>query len=496
MKRHTQNILAVFGSDAVVRLIGFVTTAFMARVLDPASFGTVSFGMAVLSYGVLFSSPGLHIIGAVKVADRTVAPSQLVRTITSLRAVLAMLFCAGSAAVFFFGAPGGLGAVAFFFSCVLLPISFQLEWYFQGKESLAVTGIGKMAASLIFASALILALSPVNFHWFVPLCYAVGMTAQAVILWLAYMRSRQAAHVRAHDVNQAIAHGEPAGQPFPAKGSPLAHQRSADKYSWRMLVQQALPVGAAVIAAQALLNFPSIALGIFSTTAEVARFSTAAKLIFFVLAIDRVMYSIFFPFVARTHANAPLTLPRHLERIAKYIFLACVPICIGGTILAPRILEAVYGPQYASAAPLLQIQLWYFFFTILNSLFAYPLIAIGQERYYGTATTIIAVSTIVLLLPLVYFFSSIGASAGLVVGEMALVASMAWKAGPLFPSRSFAHIAKPLIASLAMACFLVIFSYISLFILIPAAAIAYVIAAFAVKAFDKHDLLFLKERLV
>lgn len=474
MKRHTQNILAVFGSDGVVRLLGFVTTAFMARVLDPASFGTISFGMAVLSYGVLFSSPGLHIIGALKVADKSVPPAVLVRTITALRALLAAVFCIAAGVSVFIGAPGPLSSAAFFFSCILLPISFQLEWYFQGKESLTTAGIGKIAASGIFAAGIFIALSPMNFTWFVPACYGAGMTAQAVVLWLAYRRSAAAG----------------------AGPQPVGDDARKVHHGWRSVMKQALPVGAAVIAAQALLNFPSIALGLFSTTAEVARFSTAAKLVFFVLAIDRVMYSIFFPFVARVHANAPLTLPEHLERITKYIFLLCVPICIGGSILAPRILAAVYGDQYAGAAQLLQIQLWYFFFTILNSLFSYPLIAIGHERYYGTATTIIAIGTIALLVPLIYFFSSVGASAGLVIGEIALVTAMAVKAWPLFPSRSFAHIVKPLLSSLAMSCFLVFFSYISIFLLIPGGACVYLLASLAVKAFDQRDIHFLKERLV
>jgi len=474
VKRHTQNIIALFGSDAVVRFLGFLTTAFMARVLDPDAFGTVNFGMAVLSYGVLFSSPGLHIIGALRVADESVARGLLVRTITTLRAVLAIVFCAAAGTAMVFGASAHLAAVAFFFSCVLLPMSFQLEWYFQGRETLTASAVGKIAGAAAFACALFLALTPLNYHWFVPLSYGIGMTAQALLLWASYRRSER----ERPDVQE------------PSRGT------LSGRFSWKSLFKQALPVGAAVMAAQALLNFPSIALGILSTTAEVARFSTAAKLVFFVLAIDRVMYAIFFPFVVRVHANAPLSLPQHLERITKYIFLLCVPICIGGSLLAPRLLAAVYGAPYADAAPLLQIQLWYFFFTILNSLFSYPLIAIGHERYYGTATTAIALSTIVLLIPLIYFFSAVGASAGLVIGEAALVASMALKAGSLFPSRSFAHIVKPLLASLVMACFLVIFSYISIFLLLPAAALAYLLAAFAVKAFDKNDLLFLKERLV
>jgi O-antigen/teichoic acid export membrane protein len=474
VKRTTQNILAMFASDGVVRLLGFVTTAFMAHVLEPAAFGTISFASAVMSYGVLFSSPGLHIIGALKIADKSVSPASLVRTITWLRVLLALIFCVAAGMVYFFGVSTPLAATAFFYSCVLLPVAFQLEWFFQGRETLTVTGIGKIAASLIFVVSIVLALTPGNYHWFVPLCYGSGMAVQAIILWLSYRRVKQSV---------------PASDPVAAR-EPLS------RYSWRTLIPHALPVGAAVIAAQALLNFPSIAIGLFSTTAEVARFSAAAKLVFFVLAIDRVMYSIFFPFVARMHATSPLSLPSYLERFAKYIFLICVPICMGGSVLAPRILALIFGAPYASAANLLQIQLWYFFFTILNSLFSYPLIAIGQVRYYGTATTVISIVTIVLLLPLIYFFSSVGASVGLVLGELVLVVSMALKAGPLFPRSSYAHIIKPLVSSVAMGCFLVIFSYISLFLLIPAAALVYLFAVISVKAFDSNDLLFLKERLV
>jgi O-antigen/teichoic acid export membrane protein len=468
MKRHGKNFLALFGSDALVRLFGFAAMASMARAIDPSAFGTINFGLAVLSYGVLFSSPGLHIIGALKIADRTVPARSLVRMISSMRFVLASVFCLSAGAVYILHPSSGFASAAFLFSWTLIPISLQLEWYFQGREILTITALGKIIASGVFAGAMIVALNSGNASWIIPLSYGAGLALQTLFLVAAYSRLRT----------------EPDTVPVKTH------------YSWRMLMKQALPVGSAVIAAQALLNFPLIALGIFSTAVDIAHFSAAAKLVFFALAIDRVMYSIFFPFIARTHARDPLSLPMHLERIAKYIFLFCIPVCISGSILAPHILTLVYGAPYAAASLLLQIQLWYFFLTILNSLFSYPLIALGHERYYGTMTSIIAISTIVLILPLTYYFTSAGASAGLVIGELMLVLVMGWKARTLFHARSFSHIIKPLAASFVMGCFLVIFSYISLFLIIPAGALVYAGAAYGMKAFDAGDLHFFKEQFV
>ncbi|HLP18128.1 MAG TPA: polysaccharide biosynthesis C-terminal domain-containing protein, partial [Bacteroidota bacterium] len=429
---------------------------------------------------VLFTSPGLHLIGAMKIANGSVPAHSLVRMISSLRFVLSVCFCVAAAVIHFLHPASDLAFAAFIFSLTLIPMSVQLEWFFQGRETLTVMGMGRIIAEAVFTGAVIFAMTPSNFAMLVPLSYGAGIALQSLFLFGMYKlhtRFEVGPPSKTSDRSDAIASG-------------------AARISWRMLLIQSLPVGAAVIAAQALLNFPNIALGFFSTPQDIAHFTAAAKLVFFVLAIDRVMYSIFFPFIARVHAADPQSLPEHLTRVAKYIFLSCVPICIGGSVLAPQILTLVYGAPYASAALLLQIQLWYFFFTILNSLFSYPLIVLGHERYYGSMTTLIAVSTIGLMFPLAYLFASRGASAGLVIGEIGLVVMMAWKARGVFPVRAYAAIFKPLVASLVMGCFLMIFSYISLFVVIPAGALVYAGAAYTMKAFDSRDILFVKEQFV
>jgi len=73
MKKVSRNVLSIFFSDGVTRIIGFVATVYIARVLVVEGFGLINYGLAFISYALLFANPGLTIIGAREVdVDRLV----------------------------------------------------------------------------------------------------------------------------------------------------------------------------------------------------------------------------------------------------------------------------------------------------------------------------------------------------------------------------------------------------------------------------------------
>ena len=68
MQRLSRNFLALFLSDGITRLIGFAATVYIARLLAVEGFGLISYGVAFISYALLFANPGLSVIGAREVA--------------------------------------------------------------------------------------------------------------------------------------------------------------------------------------------------------------------------------------------------------------------------------------------------------------------------------------------------------------------------------------------------------------------------------------------
>jgi O-antigen/teichoic acid export membrane protein len=58
MKRLVRSIVSLVSGDTAGRIIGFVITVYLARVLTPAGFGIFGIALAVLSHMQLIANPG------------------------------------------------------------------------------------------------------------------------------------------------------------------------------------------------------------------------------------------------------------------------------------------------------------------------------------------------------------------------------------------------------------------------------------------------------
>jgi O-antigen/teichoic acid export membrane protein len=64
MKKVSRNFVSLFASDGLSRVFGFVATVCIARTLTVEGFGLIHYGLAFLTYAMLFTNPGLTTIGA------------------------------------------------------------------------------------------------------------------------------------------------------------------------------------------------------------------------------------------------------------------------------------------------------------------------------------------------------------------------------------------------------------------------------------------------
>ena len=471
MKTHGRNIVSLFGSDAIVRLLGFASTTYMARVLGGEAFGVVNLGLAVFSYGMIFASPGLHIIGTRMISQKVGREGATVRYVTSLRFLLALatiIIISGITCLIVHDATTRL--VLLLYVAALLPFSLQIDWYYQGAQRIATLGITRAAAALLYLVLLLLLIaSPEDIH-LVPVAYFANVAVIALILIWFFPEAK-------------------------TDHSPL-NSKSAEPPKWSVLLRQGLPVGAATILSQAVLNLPVILLGVFSTSLEIGGFSAASRLVFFLLAIDRAIYILFYPLVARTASANPSELGNQVGRILAYLLIIALPICAGGIVLARPVIVLIFGSQYVGASRLLQILLFYFLFTVLNSIFSYVLIAVGNERRYSNI--IVSLSSILLLalIPLTYYWKATGASLGLVLGELAMVSLMyrECRVSALIALRiSFV---RPLLCSVLMGVLLLLLPSTGVFVSIVLGIISYFSAMALTKGITKDDILFLKERLL
>lgn len=469
MKTHTKNLLSVFGFDAAIRLLGFVSTAYIARAVGNEGFGMVNFGLTLYSYGMLVVSPGLHIIGSRMASQQIAQPSLLLKQITSLRVMLSFLtgpIIAVCALLFI--RDEVLRTVVLLYAITLLPFALNIEWYFQGRENIASIGINRTLSTLFYTVGVVVMVHSLNDIYLIPVAFFIGTTINAILL--------HAANKRASATTTTLT----------AKAS----------ISWMMLLRSALPVGSAYIFAQVVMNAPILLLGVFSTTIEIGYFSAAMKIIFFLLTVDRAIYYLFFPLVSRTFASKPDALPHQINRIIRYVLVATLPLCVGGVIVSESLLTTVFGSTYASSSTMLQILFFYFFFTILNTIFVYLLIAIGKEKKSSSIMIAFSLLLLVALVPITYYWKGIGASAGLAVGEGVLMFMMYQETLKSFSLTFLKAGVRPFLAVCCMGGVVAAVSSYGLLVSISAGAATYLTCLFAFRAITHDDIIFLKERFV
>ena len=151
--------MAAAGSDAGSRFLGFLVTAYLARVIGPPGFGLISIGLSVLGYAVLLAGPGLNVLGTRQVAASGGTAAEFSADVIALRAQLgAATACLASLLLLPVYGLSAAWATTAVFALSAIPMAASPDWYAQGRRAM-----GWLAASRL-ASAGVYLLLVVNFQ--------------------------------------------------------------------------------------------------------------------------------------------------------------------------------------------------------------------------------------------------------------------------------------------------------------------------------------------
>jgi len=171
-----------------------------------------------------------------------------------------------------------------------------------------------------------------------------------------------------------------------------------------------------------------------------------------------------------------------------------LPIAVGTTILADRIILLLYGAQYGNSIIALQILVWAIVFSFTGYVLEYVLISINRQDIDGMISGASAVINVILNLFLIPSFSYIGAATATIISSaiyFILYLYFIYKYGYKIPVHKIAI--KPLIASLVMAVFIYCFYSFNLFLLVLLAAIVYLGTLHLLKGISQEDMKMFKE---
>jgi O-antigen/teichoic acid export membrane protein len=391
--------LTLFGGEAFSKLCVLLAFAYLARALGPRDFGIVELAISVTIFFVLGVENGLGSYGARLVSESPERISQLVPKVILLRACLGvpayLLILAGSR---HYGLPG-LGIVAIYGGTVLIT-PFFTQWVFQGLRQMQWVAIGTAVRYLTFAALVFLLVKPhsdVRLVAVAELCgVAVLATFQAVLLY-GVLKVR-----------------------LNWRGS-LGGAFAMFRETWYL--------GASDITWAGLWYSPSLVIGFMglAATEYVAWLAAAVRI---VMALHTFVYLYFFNMIPNLTKELAEGIDGWRDLIERSLSTSIWPACLialGGTLVAPLIITAIYGPDYVDAVLPLQIVIWMIPVTWFSGHFRFTLIASGHQRLEFAASAVAATITASLAVVFVFLWGSPGAALALLAGGVVNTV-LAWKA--------------------------------------------------------------------
>ena len=467
MKTHARNTLFFALGDTGTRLIGFLVTVYLARVLGPSAFGVVSLGLAVLGYLAQLSGSGIQLLEARNTAAEQEVDPQRVSSVVSVRLVLgAAIILIATAISFLFVDSGETRDIVLLYALTLVPLALYIDWFFQGKERFEILSVSKLVNSLISAVVVWILIKGPDDLRFAPLALLIGMFAAACILIISY--KRRYGSIR-FEINPS---------------------------SWADMFGRSLPVGFGMFVGQNAVNLGPILVGWLFTSADVGMYSAGIKLIILLLLLDRAVNSMYLPIVSRVRAARPEDLDRIVSVVLKVVVVIVIPLAICCFVAADDIVGFLFGPGYEDAVTFLRILLGYFVLTIPNSVFMCTLVGSGKELHY----TRILITGSLLLAALVFVcaitIGPAGAAVGVVLGEFSMFVMLFSATKKVVLLRFLGLTAKPLVASVVMAVTAFAAQDWNTVAVLLLCLTMFIATLLAMGGLGRDDVQFLRERLV
>jgi O-antigen/teichoic acid export membrane protein len=470
VQRIAKNTGALLLSQVVSQILGFYYIMVTARYLGAEGFGIISFALAFTGIFGVFADLGLQTLMVREVArDKNIAGKYLCN-IAAIKAILAIVtFVLIAIFINLLGYPELTIKVVYMIALSVVFGSFSGMFYsiFQAFEKMEYQSVGQIISSALMLFGALFAisegLSVVGFASIYFLVSAIVLVYSfAVFAWKFA---------------------------FP--------KMEIDLGFWKYTMKEALPFGLTGIFVTIYYWIDSVMLSLMKGDEVVGWYNASYKLIIVLLFIPVILNTSIFPIISQFYITSKDSLRFAYEKYFKYMVIIGIPLGVGTTLLADRIILLIFGGEYMPSVIILQILIWSSVFIYLSSAFGNLLMATNRQMTLTKVTAINASANVILNLILIPKFSYIGASIATVATEFSALMFgivLCWKIGYAIPNKEILTFGKVIAASLLMGVLIICLKSLNLFLLIFVAMVIYfAVLCLLLKVFETEDIQIFKK---
>ena len=339
------NILALGSSEALARLIAFVGTAYLARVLGPTGFGIIAFALAIVGYLSIGVSKGFEQVGAREIARYPDDALAMAANVTMVKIGLAF---AGLAllgiVVFFLNKPLDVRLVVMLTGLSLFSLALDTSWVFKGLERNHVVGLALILGQILYVGTVVLVVNGSKDVFLVPVAQFLGEMGAAILLAVSIFRLGEIRKGVALDFHQGL--------------------RIIRSSGFMMLTK---------ILRTLIFTFDVVLLGLLLGEREVGLYSASYRFCFFLLAIVTSIQVAYLPAFTRAADKGGGEVSELVGRSLEISSAFSIPMVVGGVLLAGPLLTTMYGGEYLEGKAAFQLLIGsiglIFFYSVIHNVF-------------------------------------------------------------------------------------------------------------------------------
>ena len=286
---------------------------------------------------------------------------------------------------------------------------------------------------------------------------------------------------------------------FVANRLHLTHALQIDREMIWPMMKEALPFGITALSGMIYTYADSIMLSSLKGNEVVGWYNAPYRLMLMMLFIPNVINVVIFPVMSRYFTSSPSFLKLIYTKYLKFMLILSLPLGMGTTLIADKIILFVFGVGFENSIVALKIIIWTIVLTFIGAAFARLLESVNQQRIITKISMVCMVVNVLLNILLIPKFSYIGSSFVTVVTEFLLVGSIIFFSYRLnygIPlSIIKTYLIRILFSSLVMCIFVLYFKETYLILLIISAIFVYFFTLYIVRGIDSEDMMLMRQAI-
>jgi len=479
IQRIAKNTGVLLLSRIVSYILGFFYVMYTARYLGAAGFGILSFALAFTGIFGVFTDLGLRPLTVREVArNKSLAPKYLANVSAMKIILVSITFGLIALVINLLGYPKQTIKVVYLVALSVIFGAFSGMFYsiFQAFEKMEYQSLGQILNSTLILFGAIFAIkqgfSVIGFASIYFLVSIIALVYSFLILRWKFSNPTLAWSPRKIEIDWSF---------------------------WKPTIKEALPFGVSGIFITVYYWIDSVMLSTMVGNEVVGWYNAAYRLVVILLFIPSIINTAIFPAMSKFYISSQNSLNLMTKEYFKLMLVIGIPIGIGTTLLADRVILSIFGMGYTQSILALQVLIWAMVFIFANAAFVRLFESINKQIIVTKITGIGMVENIILNLLIIPRFSYIGASITTVITELSIVILaivLGYKIGYGIQRRNLLrYILRPAIASLIMGVFIWKLRNMNLVMLIILSVLLYIGILWMFGGIDKEDAHLLKQIL-